>query len=81
MHDSPIGKTQRFYARLAGAMYLFNYATSVFGALTPSSIRGSGDFAEQARRVLASEVLYRTALVGFWLLFKGLRPAARISPR
>jgi hypothetical protein len=52
-------------------MYLLNYATSVFGSLTPDRIRGSGDFAEQARRVAASEFLYRTALTSMaigWVL-------------
>ena len=71
MHDTPIDSTQRFYARLAGFMYLLNYATSVFGSLTPDLIKGSGDFAEQARRVVASELLYRTALTSMaigWVL-------------
>jgi Domain of unknown function (DUF4386) len=71
MHDTPIDSTQRFYARLAGFMYLLNYATSVFGSLTPDRIRGSGDFTEQARRVAASEFLYRTALTSMaigWVL-------------
>jgi hypothetical protein len=71
MHDTPIDSTQRFYARLAGFMYLLNYATSVFGSLTPERITGSGDFAEKARRVVASEFLYRTALTSMaigWVL-------------
>lgn len=71
MQDSTIDSTQRFYARLAGYMYLFNYTTSVFGSLTPDSIRGSGDFAERTRRVLASELLYRSALTSMaigWVL-------------
>jgi hypothetical protein len=71
MHDTPIDSTQRFYARLAGFMYLLNYATSVFGSLVPDRIRGSGDFAEQARRIVASEFLYRTALTSMaigWVL-------------
>ncbi|HMG11867.1 MAG TPA: DUF4386 domain-containing protein [Gemmatimonadaceae bacterium] len=75
LHDTQIDSTQRSYARLAGLMYLLNYATSVFGALAPSSIRGSGDFAEQARRVLASQFLYRTALTSMaigWVLIVAL---------
>ncbi len=71
MQDTPIDNTQRFYARLAGFMYLLNYATSVFGSVMPDSIRGSGDFAEKARRVVASELLYRTALTSMaigWVL-------------
>jgi hypothetical protein len=39
-----------------------NYATSVFGALMPDLIRGTGDFAERARRTGASVLLYRSAL-------------------
>lgn len=71
MQDTPIDNTQRFYARLAGFMYLVNYAASVFGSVTPDSIRGSGDFADKARRVVASEFLYRTALTSMaigWVL-------------
>lgn len=64
MNESQIDSTQRFYARLAGFMYLFNYATSVFGALTPSSIRGSGDFAEQA----------------VWLMIVGIRQPRAPAP-
>jgi hypothetical protein len=43
-------------------MFLFNYAFSVFGTLTPAKIKGAGDFAERAQRALASEHLYRAAL-------------------
>lgn len=71
MQDSPIDSTQRFYARLAGFMYLINYATSVFGAVMPDVIKGSGDFAERAQRVHASELLYRSALTSMaigWVL-------------
>ena len=59
MQDSSIDSTQRFYARLAGFMYLINYATSVFGALMPNVIKGSGVFADRVQRVQASELLYR----------------------
>jgi hypothetical protein len=71
MHDHPIDDTQRMYARLAGSMYLFNYVTAVFGAVAPSRIMGSGDFAERVQRILASEHLYRAALVSMaisWVL-------------
>ncbi len=71
MQDNQTANTQRFYARLAGFMYLANYATSVFGSLMPDRIRGSGDFAENARRVVASELLYRSALTSMaigWVL-------------
>jgi hypothetical protein len=71
MQDNPIDGTQRFYARLAGFMYLINYATSVFGAVMPDVIRGSGDFADKAQRVQASELLYRSSLTSMaigWVL-------------
>jgi uncharacterized membrane protein len=64
-------RSQFFYARLAGFMYLFNYITSVFGALAPSWITGSGDFAQKAQNALASQHLYRAALVSMtigWIL-------------
>jgi hypothetical protein len=71
MQNSSTDRTQLIYARLAGFMYLSNYLTSMFGVLAPSSIVGSGDFAQKAQRVLASEQLYRTALVSMaigWVL-------------
>jgi hypothetical protein len=71
MHESSIDSAQYRYARIAGAMYLLNYATSVFGALAPSKIAGTGEFAERAQRILASEFLYRTALTSMaigWVL-------------
>ena len=52
-------------------MYLFNYLTSVFGAMAPGWISGSGDFVQKAERVVTSELLYRTALVSMtvgWIL-------------
>jgi hypothetical protein len=64
-------RSQFFYARVAGFMYLFNYLTSVFGAMAPGWISGSGDFTQKAERVVASELLYRTALVSMaigWIL-------------
>lgn len=64
-------RSQFFYARLAGFLYLFNYLTSVFGAMAPGWISGSGDFAQKAERVVASELLYRAALVSMtigWIL-------------
>lgn len=62
MDERSTDRTQRLYARLAGFMILFNYMVNVFGVLTPSRIKGVGNFAEKAERVLASEYLYRTAL-------------------
>jgi Domain of unknown function (DUF4386) len=68
---NPLEPAQRTAARVAGFAYLFNYVTSVFAVLTLSRITGSGDFAEKARRVLASEHLYRTALASMaigWII-------------
>ena len=71
MHMKTPERSQFFYARLAGFMYLFNYLTSVFGAMAPGWISGSGDFAQKAERVVTSDLLYRTALVSMtigWIL-------------
>ena len=54
--------TQRSYARLAGFLFLWLIVTGLAGQLTISRIVGSGTFAETARRVAASEHLYRAAL-------------------
>ena len=63
MQNHSIYRTQLIYARLAGIMYLLNYATSVFGVLMPPWITGTGDFMQRVQRVVASEHLYRGALV------------------
>lgn len=67
MNERSIDTTQRAYARLAGCMYLANYVTALFGVMTLSWIRGSGDFAARASRILASEHLYRAALASMAL--------------
>jgi len=58
----PAEKTQRIYARVAGFLFLWLIFTGVAGLLIESHIVGSGTFAETARRVVASEHLYRLAL-------------------
>jgi len=63
---------QRTAAKAAGFLFLFNYAACVFGQLTPSMIKGSGDFAERAQRALASEHLYRSALVGMTIAWASI---------
>jgi hypothetical protein len=71
MQEFAIDDAQRRYARLAGVMYLLNYATSVFGAIVPPRIAGAGELADQARRISASEHLYRGALASMaigWVL-------------
>ncbi len=55
-------RTQNFYARLSGFLLLWLIATGLCGVLITSNIAGSGTFAEKAKRVAASERLYRIAL-------------------
>jgi hypothetical protein len=62
MEDSSTERTQRIYARVAGFLYLWLIVTGLAGVLTISHIVGSGTFAETAKRVVASEHLYRVAL-------------------
>jgi hypothetical protein len=62
MEYSPTEKTQRIYARVAGFLFLWLIITGLAGDLTISHIVGSGTFAETAKRVVASEHLYRVAL-------------------
>jgi hypothetical protein len=53
---------QRTYARLSGFLFLWLIVTGLAGVLITSNIAGSGTFAEKAKRVAASEHLYRIAL-------------------
>lgn len=62
MEDSSTERTQRIYARVAGFLYLWLIITGLAGLLTITHIVGSGTFAETAKRVVASEHLYRVAL-------------------
>src|ERR1035441_247339 len=62
MEDGSTERTQRIYARVAGFGFLWLIVTGLAGALTTSHIAGSGTFAEIAKRVAASEHLYRAAL-------------------
>jgi Domain of unknown function (DUF4386) len=62
MTSSDIEQSQIRYARLAGFLFLWLIITGLAGALTISHIVGSGTFAETAKRVVASERLYRVAL-------------------
>jgi uncharacterized protein DUF4386 len=62
MTNSGIDRSQIRYARLAGFLFLWLILTGLGGALTSSHIAGSGPFAEVAKRVAASEHLYRAAL-------------------
>ncbi len=62
IEESSTERTQRIYARVAGFLFLWLIITGLAGALTISHIVGSGTFAETAKRVVASERLYRVAL-------------------
>src|SRR5467141_1643112 len=62
IEDSSKERTQRVYARIAGFLFLWLIITGLAGALTISHILGSGTFEETAKRVVASEHLYRLAL-------------------
>jgi hypothetical protein len=62
MEDASAQRTQVIYARLAGFLFLWLIITGMVGAITISRIAGSGTFAEIAKRVVASEHLYRAAL-------------------
>src|SRR5579864_6484421 len=62
MEDSSTERTQRVYARVAGFLFLWLIITGLASMLTISHIVGSGTFAETAKRVAASEHLYRVAL-------------------
>ena len=55
-------RTQRIYARLAGFLLLWLIINGLGGTLIYSRIVGSGTFAETAKRIAASERLYRVAL-------------------
>ena len=62
MEDPSAERTQRIYARIAGFVYLWLIVTGLAGLLTISHIVESGTFAETAKRIAASEHLYRVAL-------------------
>ncbi len=62
MTSADTEKSQIRYARLAGFLFLWLIITGLAGELTISHIVGSGTFAETAKRVVASEHLYRIAL-------------------
>lgn len=55
-------KTQRTYARLAGFLFLGVILVAFGGGFILSHVAGSGSFAETAKRIAASERLYRVGL-------------------
>lgn len=61
--DPSSDNTQRFYARLAGFLFLWLIVTGLTAMMITGRIVGSGPFAEQAKRVVASERLFRLAFI------------------
>ena len=59
----PAVRSQRAYARLAGLMYLLVLAFDIAGVIVGYFVAGDGDFADQARRIIASETIYRFSLM------------------
>jgi hypothetical protein len=55
-------KAQRTYARLAGFLLLAVIVVALGSGVVLSHVAGSGTFAETAKRIAASEHLYRAAL-------------------
>jgi hypothetical protein len=62
MNDDAL-RSQRAYARMAGLMYLVVLGTYIAGLVLTSIVAGSGTFDERTQRIIASEGLYRVALV------------------
>jgi len=62
IEDAQGERTQRIYARLAGFLLLWLIINGLGSTLLFSQIAGSGTFAETAKRIAASERLYRVAL-------------------
>jgi hypothetical protein len=60
-HAEP-DKTQRTYARLAGFLFIAVIIVAFGSGFILSYVAGSGTFAETARRIAASERLYRVGL-------------------
>jgi uncharacterized protein DUF4386 len=63
IEDSSSVRTQRRYARLAGFLFLWLIITGLTGIIMDARIAGSGPFAETAKRIAASERLYRLGLL------------------
>lgn len=61
--DNRPERRQRRYARLAGFLFLWLIITGLTGMMLNARIAGSGPFAETAKRIAASEHLYRLGLL------------------
>ncbi len=55
-------KSQNQYARLAGFMFLFVILTNILGDYITAQIEVAGNFPETARKIIASEHVYRFGL-------------------
>jgi hypothetical protein len=64
IENAEVDKTQRTYARLAGFLFLGVIILALGSGLLLSHVAGSGSFAETAKRIAASEHIYRAALCG-----------------
>jgi hypothetical protein len=62
IENAEADKTQRTYARLAGFLFLGVIIIALGGGIILSHVAGSGTFAEIAKRIAASERLYRVGL-------------------
>ncbi len=62
IENAEADNTQRRYARLAGFLFLGEIIFALGSGFVLSHIAGSGTFAETAKRIAASERLYRAAL-------------------
>jgi Domain of unknown function (DUF4386) len=60
--NAEANEAQRKYARLAGCLYLGVIIVALAGGLILSHVAGNGDFDETAKRIAASEHLYRLGL-------------------
>src|SRR5215469_7687923 len=60
--DAEADKTQRRYARVAGFLFVVEIIIARGSGFILDRITGNGTFAETAKRIIASERLYRTAL-------------------
>ena len=62
MASSETEKSQNQYARLAGFMFLFVIVVDLLGLFITARVAGSGNFAETAHKIVASEMLFRIGL-------------------
>lgn len=82
-------RSPHVWARLAGLLYMFNIAASVFALVTTNDLFVSNDAEQTARNILAAEPLFRLAFVAILLanvayvaviaiLFAVMKPASAV---